>query len=223
MRMAFKSSHKPAIYFVSTLILMTAACSAAGSPQNTSPDANPQPVATSPATAAQPEGPVQATASQPTQPAQAPASGDNARADCLEGIYPGKTGKSEVIALLGEPAAVQQDGSHEALQYISPTKGQYNTVYLTDQVVERVSVVLPESDPLTWSEVSAWYGEPAHTAFSDYLPGSQYFAYPEQGLSFIADADLDIVFLRECFAPMPLEDYLNAYGDALLMEDPFTK
>jgi hypothetical protein len=130
---------------------------------------------------------------------------------------------AEVDALLGPPAAVQQDGDYEARQYASPLPGQYTTVTFQNQVVDWVSVVLAEDGLLTWSDVKKQYGEPAHTAFSDYLQGSQNFAFPEQGLNFVADAELDFVFIQECFTPMSRDDYQKTYGDFLPQEDPFTK
>jgi len=122
--------------------------------------------------------------------------------------------------LWGDPVATQQEGSYEALKYASPLKGQNNTVYLLNQVVDWVNIVLAEDNPLTWSAVKAQYGEPAYTAYSDYLQGSRNYAFPEQGLNFIADDELDIVFIQECFVPMSLEDYGNAYGIFLPQEDP---
>jgi hypothetical protein len=156
-------------------------------------------------------------------PTQSSTSVDNNQANCLAGVIPGQTNRDEVITILGEPDATRQEGNYEALQYPTHLIGQYHTVYLQNQVVEWVSTVLTEDNPLTWSAVRAQYGEPAHTAYSDYLEGSRNLAFPEQGLNFIADPELDIVFVQECFVPMSLADYMQAYGDFLPQENPFTK
>ncbi|MCJ7434973.1 MAG: hypothetical protein MUO77_15940 [Anaerolineales bacterium] len=161
--------------------------------------------------------------SQPEVPAQPAAVESNSGSDCIAGIFPGKTSRAEVIAMLAEPIATQQDGGYESLLYASPLRGQYNTIYLLDQVVNRVSIVLAEDNPLSWSAVKAQYGEPAHIAFSNYLQGSRNFAFPEQGFNFIADEELDAVFIQNCFIPMPLDGYLQAYGAFLLKDDPFIK
>ncbi len=60
----------------------------------------------------------------PTQPAQALDLPDNARGDCLEGVYPGETGKSELIALLGEPALIQPSVITCRAAGITPTRNR---------------------------------------------------------------------------------------------------
>ena len=212
MKTALKKSHKPALWISMTIIVMTLSCNLPGSSRNPSSDAE-----------TQPEIPTLENTAQPQSPAQSSAAENNNQVSCLEGIMPGQTNRAEVITLWGEPAATQQDGSYEALQYATPFIGQFHTIYLTNQVVEWVSTALSEDKPLTWSAVKAQYGEPAYTAFSDYLEGSRNFAFPEQGLNFIADPDLDAVFVQECFVPMSLENYMQLYGDFLPQENPFTK
>jgi hypothetical protein len=142
---------------------------------------------------------------------------------CLPSIIPGKTSRSEVISSLGEPSQVQQEGGFENLYYPSPIKGQFNQVSLNNQVVEQVVVIQGEEPPQRWSDVQSRHGIPAHTAYSDYLQGSRVFAYPELGLSYTADSDMDVVFFRVCFVPLSLEDYISRYGAVLLQEDPFTR
>ncbi len=223
MKMALRKNHKPAIWISIAIILITLGCNIPGLFQNSSPEAETQPEIPTQDTELQPENPTleatfQAMLATPSSPSE-----NNNEADCLPEIFPGKTTKAEVTALLGDPAAIQQDGGHEALQYASSLRGQYNTVYFQNQVVDWVSLVLAEDNPLTWSAVKTQYGEPAHTAYSDYLQGSQIYAFPEQGLNFTADDKLDIVFIQECFVPMSLEDYMKVYGDFLLQNDPFRK
>jgi hypothetical protein len=212
MKMALKKSRKPAIWISIAIIVMTLSCNIPGLSQNSSPDAE-----------TQPEIPTLEATAQAMSPTQSSPSEDNNQANCLVGVIPGQTNRDEVINLWGEPATTQQDGNYEALQYASHLRGQYHSVYLQNQVVEWVSTVLTEDNPLTWSAVKAQYGEPAHTAYSDYLEGSRNLAFPEQGLNFIADPELDIVFIQECFAPLSLEDYMRIYGDSLPQENPFTK
>lgn len=221
--MALKKNHKPAIWIIITIIMITLGCNLSGQSQNSSQDTDTPPENPTQEIEAQAEIPTLEATSPNMLPSQSSPSDNNYRADCLAGIFPGQTSRTDVIALLGEPFAAQQEGSNEALQFTSPMRGQYNTVYLLNHVVDWVSIVLAEDDPLTWSAIKAQYGEPVHTAYSDYLQGSRNFAFPEQGLNFIADPDLDAVFIQECFVPMSLEDYTEAYGDFLPQEDPYTK
>jgi hypothetical protein len=223
MKMALKKSHNPAIWISMAIIVMTLSCNIPGLSRNSSPGAETQPENPTHETEMQAEIPTLEATVQPMSPTQSSSSVDNNQANCLAGVIPGQTNRDEVIILLGEPAATQQEGSYEALQYASSLRGQYHTVYLQNQVVERVSSVLTEDNPMTWSAVKSQYGEPAYTAYSDYLEGSRNLAFPEQGLTFIADPDLDIVFIQECFIPMSLEDYMRIFGDFLPKENPFKK
>jgi hypothetical protein len=223
MKMALKRNRKSAAWMGITVIMVTLACNIPGLSQNSSPGAETQPENPTQETEMQVEIPTLEATAQPMSPTQSSTSVDNNQANCLAGVIPGQTNRDEVITILGEPDATRQEGNYEALQYPTHLIGQYHTVYLQNQVVEWVSTVLTEDNPLTWSAVRAQYGEPAHTAYSDYLEGSRNLAFPEQGLNFIADPELDIVFVQECFVPMSLADYMQAYGDFLPQENPFTK
>lgn len=223
MKMALKNSPKPAIWISMAIIVITLSCNMPGLSQNPSPGAETQPENPIQETEMQSKTPALEATAQPMSTTQPSTPVDNNQANCLAGVIPGQTNRDEVITLWEEPAATQQEGGYEALQYASHLRGQYHTVYLQNQVVEWVSTVLTEDNPLTWSAVKAQYGEPAHTAYSDYLEGSRNLAFPEQGLNFIADPELDIIFIQECFVPLSLEDYMRAYGDFLPKENPFTK
>jgi hypothetical protein len=158
-----------------------------------------------------------------TAPAATTVVANNTRDDCFTGIFPGQTSREAVLAQMGEPTATQSNGSYEALQYATRRKGQYHTIVLLDQILVRVSEVMDEDYLLTWSAVRAKYGEPAYTSFSDYIEGNRYYAFPEKGIRVIANPYWDMVFVQECYETMSLDQYLNAYGDSLLQEDPFTK
>ena len=142
---------------------------------------------------------------------------------CLAGIMPGKTTRAEVTNLLGEPVSSDISGTTENLYYTSPVKYQNNTVTLVDGVVIRVSVIPGANEMKPWSEVKAEYGEPEHTAYSYYEQNSRTYAFPQKGLVYIADEDLDLVYIKECFAPLSLEHYNLLYGMFLPQEDPFTE
>ena len=145
------------------------------------------------------------------------------QAACLAGIFPGTTTRDEVVTLLGEPLAVELEGDLETLLYASPLNAQFNSIVVQNQAVALVSIVLGEETPLAWSAVQAQYGEPTHTAYSNYLQGSMTYIYPDQGLAFVASQASDVVFVRECFIPMPLEDYMNTWGSSLPAEDPYIR
>ena len=171
------------------------------------------------------ETPTSLDSPQPPESApETPAGADSqARADCLPNVFPGKTTRDEVIALLGQPVGVEQIDYLENLQYASPLKGQFNTLTLQDQVVILESILIDDAQNLSWSAIREQYGEPAHTAYSDYLQGSMTYAYPEQGLAFVADENIDAVFIKECYAPISLEEYLSTFGFPLPEKDPFIR
>lgn len=224
MKTALKRNPKPAVtWIVISLILVTLACNIPGLSQNSSPEAEIQPANPTQESDAQAEIPTLEAIAENMQLTPSSPLENNNQANCLAGVTPGETHRTEVITIWGEPDGTRQEGNYEALLYTSHLMGQYHTIYLQNQVVEWVSRVLAEDDPLTWSEIKAQYGEPAHTAYSTYLEGSLIFAFPERGLDFIANPDLDAVFIQECFIPMSLDVYMSTYGDFLPQEDPFTK
>ncbi len=143
--------------------------------------------------------------------------------ECLKGVFPGKTTEDELPAVIGYPLIEETEGDFKYLRYRTTVYGQLNSVTLQNGVAVQVSFIQPEDQPLAWSAVKKQIGEPAHTAYSTYLQGSMVYAYPTQGRAFIADENLDIVFIQECFIPMSLEDYRTTYGDMLPSEDPFTR
>lgn len=142
---------------------------------------------------------------------------------CMKGIFPGKTTRTEVLTLLGNPLATQQVTGQETLSYASAIYGQLNSIVIQNEVVVYLNVIQAEENLPKWSAIKAQFGEPAHTSYSNYSEGTKTFAFPERGLSVIADPKMDIVFIQNCFAPMPLDNYMLAYGNFLPSEDPFIK
>ena len=223
MKTALKRNPKSATWIGITVILVTLACNIPGLSQNSSSEVEMQPANPTPESESQAKIPTLEAAAENMQPTPSSPSEDTNQANCLAGIVPGETNRAEVITILGDPDGIQQEGNYEALLYTSYLIGQYHAIYLQNQVVESVSTVLTEDNPLTWADVKAQYGEPVHTAYSDYLAGSLNLAFPEEGLNFIANPDLDVVFIQECFVPMSLENYMQTYGNFLPQENPFTK
>ena len=142
---------------------------------------------------------------------------------CLPGIVPGTTTRDQVISTLGKPASSQQDGPVENLLYPSSYPGQFNSISVKDGVVGRISVVLDKEQPLKWSAVKSILGKPAQALFTDYSDGSLVYIYPDKGWTFTADESINLVYLRECFVPMSLADYLNSWGKDLPTENPFIR
>jgi hypothetical protein len=149
--------------------------------------------------------------------------GGEAQADCLAGIFPGTTTRDKVVALLGEPAGTDKSAGVEVLFYPSPVGGVFNSISLQNETVAMLSVILGENNLLKWSTIQEEYGEPIHTTYSNYLQGSMTYIYPDQGLAFVAARGPDVVFIRECFVPMALADYMSTWGSSLPTEDPFTQ
>ncbi len=142
---------------------------------------------------------------------------------CYEGIQPGQTTKTEAIALLGEPVASEQTGSDEVLLYPSPLAGQFNTIILENLIVVFSSIVMDEDTTLVLTSIKAQYGEPVQIAYSYYAMGSKVYIYPEKGFALIGDENFDIVYVKQCFAPVSLEGYMERWGKELPAEDPFVE
>ncbi len=143
--------------------------------------------------------------------------------ECLKGVFPGKTTKDELSTAVGYPLMEQTEGDFEYLRYRTSAYGRINSITLQNGIVVQVSVIQAEEEPLAWSTIKAIYGEPVHTAYSDYIQGSMVYAFPAQGRAYIADENLDTVFIQQCFIPMSLENYMSVYGNLLPREDPFTR
>ena len=140
---------------------------------------------------------------------------------CYKGITPGQTKKADVVALLGDPTRTELDGSNEILLYPSPHPMQFNTIVFQDQIVVLIDVIMGDEDALAFSEIKVLYGEPGQITYTNYIQGSMVYIYPDKGQAFIADENADIVYTKQCFLPMSLEDYLNTWGKDLPTEDPF--
>jgi hypothetical protein len=146
-----------------------------------------------------------------------------ASAGCLEGIIAGNTTREQVTASLGAPASEEANEDKTILLYATGERGQYHTIVIQNNLVGLVSIILDEQTPLPWSTVQNQYGKPALTTYSYFVEGTRTYIYPERGESFVASPDEDIVYARECFAPMSADDYMNGWGSSLPQENPFTR
>ncbi len=149
-----------------------------------------------------------------------PAAG-TAAAECLTGIKPGSTAKTEVLARLGNPLDTVQESGAETLQYASGVYGQSNSIQLRGGVVSLVTVV--EVDPPSWGMAKSQLGQPPFSAFSDFQSGARVYAFPEQGRAFTADELHDAILMRQCFAPMSLAEYTSTFGKDYPSQDPFVR
>jgi hypothetical protein len=142
---------------------------------------------------------------------------------CYKGITPGDTKKADVLALLGDPSSTEQEGANEILLYPSSFPRMFNTIIINNQVVVLVDVLVDPVNAMTFSAIKASYGEPGYVTYSTYLDGSMTYIYPDKGRAFIADEDIDMIFTKQCFLPMSLEDYLQTWGKGLPTDNPFIK
>lgn len=142
---------------------------------------------------------------------------------CYEGIILGATTKDQAIGLLGKPIAIETIDNYEDLIYPSAIVSQFDSILIQNQIVVRVDRVLGKDTALKFSTLKTQYGTTDHTAYSAYQHWAKIYIYPEKGLAFTADENLDVVFLKQCFAPMTIDKYKSLWGTDLLTQDPFTK
>lgn len=142
---------------------------------------------------------------------------------CYEGIVLGVTTKDQAISLLGKPIAIETIDDYEDLLYPSALSSQFDSILLQNQIVVRVDKVLGKDEALKFSAVKSQYGKTDYTAYSNYQHWTKTYIYPEKGLAFTADENLDVVFLKQCFVPMTIDKYMSLWGSDLPMQDPFTK
>ncbi|MBI5716005.1 MAG: hypothetical protein HZC38_21620 [Chloroflexi bacterium] len=146
-----------------------------------------------------------------------------ARPVCYEGIILGATTKDQAIGLLGKPIAIETIDDYEDLLYPSALSSQFDSILLQNQIVVRVDRVLGKDEALKLSAVKSQYGKTDYTAYSNYQHWAKTYIYPEKGLAFTADENLDVVFLKQCFVPMTIDKYKSLWGKDLPTQDPFIK
>jgi hypothetical protein len=143
--------------------------------------------------------------------------------DCLNGILPGKTSRAEAIKILGEPRETNQDFGLDILAYATSNPSQFNTLGIQNDIVTQVNEFEDETTDPAWSEIKQQYGEPEKTVYSFYAASAMTYIYASQGLSFVVDKNMDLVFIKSCFIPMSIEDYMRTLGASLPLENPFIK
>jgi outer membrane protein assembly factor BamE (lipoprotein component of BamABCDE complex) len=142
---------------------------------------------------------------------------------CLGAIVPGVTTREEVIAKLGQPLIMENEGDVETFYYSSSTKAIFNFVLVENGVARYTSKLFGEEDELRLSSILEQMGEPEYLAYSHYVAGSRTYVYPQQGLLFIADPNMDFVFIQDCFEPQNLASFLASYGENIPEENPYIK
>jgi hypothetical protein len=142
---------------------------------------------------------------------------------CYEGIIPGVTTRAEVVSLLGQPVATDQEGAGEWLLYSAPISGQNNVILVENDRVTHISLVFAEERIPRLSGIQGTLGQPAHTTYSTYMRGSRTYIYPQQGLVFIGDPLMDVIFIQECFAPQSLAEFMQRHGSSLPQQDPYVR
>lgn len=147
----------------------------------------------------------------------------NHGSECIDGVVPGITTRKEAIKILGKPFETDEANGFETLLYPSTLPGQYHSVVLEEDLVIMTSYVLDDENYLKWTDVLAEYGSPQKTTFSNYLAGSKTFIYPYLGKTFVASTEMDSVFIRQCYQPTILTEYMSTWGASLPLSDPYTK
>lgn len=142
---------------------------------------------------------------------------------CMSGVTPGTTTREELLAILGQATRTDLNGTDEFLLYPTSNPMMFNTVVLQGGKVVFIEVVLEEDQGLVLSEVLDDLGEPEGTTYSNFIQGSLTYLFPLQGLAFVGLPGLDHVYLKQCFAPLPLEDFMASWGRDLPTADPFIR
>lgn len=153
----------------------------------------------------------------------APTPTTNTAPECFKGIQAGLTTKDQVINLLGQPLGSESTTDYENLLYPSPLNSQFNSLIIQNNLVVRADRIVAANNALKFSEVKKLHGVAPYTAYSAYQHWAKIYLYPTQGLAFVANENLDTVFIQQCFTPMTFEKYQSAWGEELFTKDPFLK
>ncbi len=134
----------------------------------------------------------------------------------LDEIYPGKSTRSEVERINGDPKSVTTEGDKTYLHYQTPLENFTNTVALENNrvVYSRENVFGPYRGSV--SDFKAKYGTPNLRLFEDNYPWSIYL---KRGIAFQHDARdvLAVIY----FVPQSKESFMGTLARELeLMETP---
>jgi hypothetical protein len=142
---------------------------------------------------------------------------------CNDEITPGLTSQSDLNSVLGTPISIESGQGVETRYYLSSDKKLFHTIKLVDGVVVFVSVIVEnEKNIMPLTLLLKEYGDPETILFSHFAKGSVTYVYASTGQSFIVSTKLDEIYVRTCFMPMSLDEFLDTWGANLPTEDPFT-
>ncbi|PKO02543.1 MAG: hypothetical protein CVU43_07290 [Chloroflexi bacterium HGW-Chloroflexi-5] len=149
--------------------------------------------------------------------------GNEASAECIDGLIIGETTRDEIIEQYGDPLNAGDEDAYETMLYYSDFPGQYSSVIVEDEVVIMANFILEDGNDLGLSYVLSMFGDPQETTFSNYLQGSLTYLYPNQGKALVASPETDVVFIYQCFEPMSLKRYMDTWGRNLPTDNLYQK
>ena len=142
---------------------------------------------------------------------------------CLMGIQPGQTSRAEVISQMGESTfSYTSETGFEVLEYPSSIEEIPTSIFIKEDVVQIISVLV-EEDTETVTKLKGELGEPEKTTYSFFGQGTLTYIYPQKGVAAIVDEETDQLLWLQCFAPMPLADYMGSWGSQLPLENPYIR
>ena len=107
--------------------------------------------------------------------------GNEASAECIDGLTIGETTRDEIIEQYGDPLNACKEDAYETMLIYSDFPEQYSFIVVKEGVVVMANLILEDGNDLGLSYVISMFGDPQETTFSHYLQGSLTYLYPNLG------------------------------------------
>lgn len=149
--------------------------------------------------------------------------GGTVQTETWEQLSPGMSTKDEVISALGEPQAVEMSEEGEILEYPTQNEAMSNYVVVKDGVVQYTSMIVPADERESLAEAIQKYGEPGKVTYSHFMHGAKTYVYATQGVTLIVNEGAGVVYEKQYYPPMSLDEYMRTWGKNLPLENPYIR
>jgi len=149
--------------------------------------------------------------------------GDPQPTEAWEQLSPGMSTKEDVINKLGEPQTVEISEDGEILEYPTQNESMPNYVVMKGGVVQYTTMFLPAEERECLAEIVQKYGEPEKITYSSFMRGAKTYVYATQGITLIVNKKTGVVYEKESYTPMSLDEYMRTLGKNLPLDNPYIR
>jgi hypothetical protein len=126
----------------------------------------------------------------------------------LEKLIPGKTTRSEVLSVLGQPKQDIQGTTNETLIYGATSKTLSHQIIIEGGVVTMVKEMISYGDTEKVSDITKVYGLSTFSLYGQGSEGgSKLYVYPDKGIAYIGMPQFDTLEEIWHFEPTTVENF----------------